>query len=93
MSRPRQQERTCLFPNCNAPSKCRGLCNHHYGIALQLVRQKRTTWSDMEKHGRAAPKGKVGKVLAARNWFMATDVVNSSAEPVQSEEAVPQGTA
>lgn len=46
----------CLIKGCTAPKVyCRGLCTSHYNIARRRIRQKRTTWKELEGFRVALP--------------------------------------
>jgi len=48
-------ENKCLNPNCQNPSRARGLCRNCYGIAFGLVKRGKTTWRNLERTGKAKP--------------------------------------
>ena len=62
----------CMYPECLEAVRARGLCHKHYGTALRLVNESRTTWAELERAGKSESgmtyqrqgQGKVTK------WFM-----------------------
>lgn len=50
-----QEKTNCLIEGCTAVSKSRGLCVHHYAIALGRVRAQTGTWKQFEILGIALP--------------------------------------
>ena len=38
---------TCIYPDCEKLTHCRGLCKDHYGAASRLVRKKIVTWQQL----------------------------------------------
>lgn len=60
----------CLNPRCTSNKKAanRGLCVNCYQSARRLVELKRTTWEELEKHGKAfaSRRGNKGRV----EWFL-----------------------
>lgn len=60
----------CLNPaHGDRLAKIRGLCHGCYGVARELVRSRRTTWSELEARGRATPS--TGKARGgAKEWLL-----------------------
>lgn len=51
----------CLIKGCADKVYTRGLCNSHYNIARRRIKQKRTTWIELEGFRVALPKKKTGR--------------------------------
>lgn len=60
--------KSCLYPGCTSSPITRGLCKIHYQYAYRLVQGGKTTWEQLEKEGKVAPKSK--KVEEITNWFL-----------------------
>jgi hypothetical protein len=55
---PRSSQK-CVNRKCGETEICaRGLCESCYRAASRLVKQKRTTWADLEKKKLAKPPGR-----------------------------------
>ena len=68
-----------MYPGCIDVIRARGLCHTHYGTALRLVKESRTTWVDLERAGKsesrdARPRRCQGKVT---KWFMEAEAVSA----------------
>lgn len=57
----------CLHPRCNSESKCRGLCFGHYSYASLLVRQKKTSWSELAKNSKCLG---ISRISGVKSWFL-----------------------
>lgn len=61
----------CLYPPCKQEARSRGLCHGHGGYARALVKEKKTTWAELEKLGKAAkPTPRYSPIIA---WFMSQE--------------------
>jgi hypothetical protein len=63
------QKGQCLHPLCDREAYTRGLCSREYNAANELVRQKKTTWRELEKAGKCLPSRKQ-KYEDQRKWFL-----------------------
>lgn len=69
----------CLYPRCVRPLVARGLCTYHYQAAARLVKQGKTTWTHLERHGKVLRPYSSGHMthdrddLNAFQEWMATD--------------------
>lgn len=61
------KDQQCMMPGCNGIASCRGLCMKCYSMANRLVKQKRTTWTKLEKNGKILPKHSQN---AKVNWLL-----------------------
>lgn len=59
----------CLYPKCQLGRRSRGLCPHHYNVAVWIVRRRLTTWEALEVRGKTSPRIERGDV-EARQYFL-----------------------
>lgn len=66
MNKCKSKQGRCLYPKCLVKGMARGLCSRHYACAHLLVTQKKTTWEELVKQGKAlAPQSR----SKTQKWF------------------------
>ena len=56
----------CLTPDCENGEESRGLCHSCYAVARRLIKDKRTTWAQLEELSLASPPRKTGRKTGTR---------------------------
>ena len=59
----------CLIGDCVLPSKTRGLCAYHYGMARKAIKAGTVTDADLVARGLIAPPLKPGRPAGLSNPF------------------------
>lgn len=57
----------CLRPDCDSEPEVRGLCKSCYMTARYLVATNKTSWSELERSGRAFRKA---ETKPKTSWFL-----------------------
>ena len=60
-------KKICIVPECNTIATTRGNCDTHYQQAHRLVRDKKTTWEELEKNGKVKSSNRSKK---SEDWFL-----------------------
>ncbi len=45
----------CLIDGCDEIQNTRGMCNLDYQLACRIIKEKKTTWEELEEKGMAKP--------------------------------------
>lgn len=56
----------CRVPACVNRATRRGLCNSHYVSCCQMIGNNKTTWAELEAHGKVLPS-RAGK---GNSWIL-----------------------
>lgn len=62
-------EEYCLFDTCEEEPKARGLCATHYSYAFRLVKEKKITWDELVKQGKALASHSKSRSKVI-DWFL-----------------------
>jgi len=81
----------CLYPPCNNPPKCRGLCDGHYNTALRLIKKGQVSWDQLVAAGRANNATAItgGRRAPLRDWFLDAVAISAAQNTQQTGESNP----
>lgn len=86
----------CLNPECDGLFYARGLCITCYECARRYVSDGKITWSQLEKQGKALPKGSQRRTVA--KWLLSVKIaesgrINALSPPYTAAEPSPTSDA